>query len=156
MVMDDKARIDRTTQPALRAGCVMPPIRSGRRAASTRPADFTSGWRRTASRSPSRAVRASIRARPIASPSRRRSAGAAIRRRWSNTALDYWVARYQRPDGLFRTLVAADGSPLDDRALLYDQAFGLLAFNVSAAVGESRARARAAVARAARRWCSST
>jgi mannose/cellobiose epimerase-like protein (N-acyl-D-glucosamine 2-epimerase family) len=53
--------------------------------------------------------------------------------------LDYWVARYQRPDGLFRTLVAADGTPLDDRALLYDQAFGLLAFNVAAAVGESRA-----------------
>jgi len=54
-------------------------------------------------------------------------------------ALDYFVARYRRPDGLFRTLVAADGAPLDDRALLYDQAFALLAFNVSAAVGESRA-----------------
>ena len=53
-------------------------------------------------------------------------------------ALDYWVARYRRQDGLYRTLVAADGSPLDDRALLYDQAFGLLAFNVSAAFGESR------------------
>jgi mannose-6-phosphate isomerase len=45
--------------------------------------------------------------------------------------LDYWVARYRRPDGLFRTLVNADGSPRDERALLYDQAFGLLAFNVS-------------------------
>ncbi|HEU5138055.1 MAG TPA: AGE family epimerase/isomerase [Steroidobacteraceae bacterium] len=54
-------------------------------------------------------------------------------------ALDYFVARYQRPDGLFRTLVAADGSSLDDRALLYDQAFGLLAFNVAASVGEARA-----------------
>jgi mannose/cellobiose epimerase-like protein (N-acyl-D-glucosamine 2-epimerase family) len=54
-------------------------------------------------------------------------------------ALDYFVARYQRADGLFRTLVAADGSPLDDRALLYDQAFALLAFNVAAASGESRA-----------------
>jgi len=53
--------------------------------------------------------------------------------------LDYFVARYQRPDGLFRTLVAADGSPLDDRALLYDQAFGMLAFNVAAAAGQSRA-----------------
>jgi mannose/cellobiose epimerase-like protein (N-acyl-D-glucosamine 2-epimerase family) len=52
--------------------------------------------------------------------------------------LDYWVARYRRPDGLYRTLVNADGSPRDDRALLYDQAFGLLAFNVSA-VGEARA-----------------
>jgi mannose-6-phosphate isomerase len=46
-------------------------------------------------------------------------------------ALDYWYAHYRRPDGLFRTLVAADGSPLDERALLYDQAFGLLALNVA-------------------------
>lgn len=53
-------------------------------------------------------------------------------------ALDYFVARYQRTDGLFRTLVAADGSPLDDRALLYDQAFALLAFNVAGAGGVSR------------------
>ena len=53
--------------------------------------------------------------------------------------LDYWIARYRRPDGLFRTLVNADGSPRDDRALLYDQAFGLLAFNVSA-MGEMRAQ----------------
>jgi len=56
-----------------------------------------------------------------------------------NHGLDYWYARYQRPDGLFRTLIAADGSVLDDRALLYDQAFGLLALNV-AAVGEARAQ----------------
>jgi mannose-6-phosphate isomerase len=54
--------------------------------------------------------------------------------------LDYWYARYRRPDGLFRTLVGADGSMLDDRALLYDQAFGLLALNVAAtvAVGHER------------------
>jgi mannose/cellobiose epimerase-like protein (N-acyl-D-glucosamine 2-epimerase family) len=29
-------------------------------------------------------------------------------------------------DGLFRTLVDAEGMPLDERALLYDQAFALL------------------------------
>ena len=52
--------------------------------------------------------------------------------------LDYWYAQYRRPDGLFRTLIAADGSPLDERALLYDQAFGLLALNVYS-VGEARA-----------------
>ena len=52
--------------------------------------------------------------------------------------LDYWYARYRRPDGLFRTLIAADGSILDDRALLYDQAFGLLALNV-ASMGEGQA-----------------
>jgi mannose-6-phosphate isomerase len=41
--------------------------------------------------------------------------------------LDYFLAHYRRADGLFRTLIAADGSVLDDRALLYDQAFVLLA-----------------------------
>jgi mannose/cellobiose epimerase-like protein (N-acyl-D-glucosamine 2-epimerase family) len=59
--------------------------------------------------------------------------------------LDYWVSRYQRSDGLFRTLVNADGSPLDDRVLLYDQAFGLLAFNVAAAVGERALREHQAI-----------
>jgi mannose/cellobiose epimerase-like protein (N-acyl-D-glucosamine 2-epimerase family) len=53
--------------------------------------------------------------------------------------LDYFVAKYQRRDGLFRTLVNADGTPRDDRALLYDQAFGLLAFNVGACIGDARA-----------------
>ena len=52
--------------------------------------------------------------------------------------LDYWYAKYRRPDGLFRTLVGADGASLDERALLYDQAFGLLALNVSS-FGEARA-----------------
>jgi mannose-6-phosphate isomerase len=53
--------------------------------------------------------------------------------------LDYFLSRYRRPDGLFRTLVNADGSVRDDRALLYDQAFGLLAFNVAAGIGSARA-----------------
>jgi mannose-6-phosphate isomerase len=38
-----------------------------------------------------------------------------------------FVSRYQRPDGLFRTLAGAAGQALDDQALLYDQAFVLLA-----------------------------
>lgn len=42
--------------------------------------------------------------------------------------LSYFLTRFRRPDGLFRTLVTADGTPLDDRALLYDQAFALLGF----------------------------
>jgi len=42
--------------------------------------------------------------------------------------IDYFLARYRRPDGLFRTLISADGLPVDDRALLYDQAFALLAY----------------------------
>ncbi len=41
--------------------------------------------------------------------------------------LEFFLAHYRRPDGLFRTLVAPDGSALDERAFLYDQAFVLLA-----------------------------
>ncbi|MFG1230502.1 AGE family epimerase/isomerase [Xanthobacter wiegelii] len=41
--------------------------------------------------------------------------------------LDFLLTCYRRPDGLFRMLVAADGTPLDDRADLYDQAFALFA-----------------------------
>lgn len=39
-----------------------------------------------------------------------------------------FIERYRRPDGLFRSLVAADGRVLDDRVVLYDQAFALLGF----------------------------
>ncbi|KPF85837.1 mannose-6-phosphate isomerase [alpha proteobacterium AAP38] len=42
-------------------------------------------------------------------------------------ALDAYLARYRRADGLFRTLVAADGGVLDDSSDLYDQAFALFA-----------------------------
>ncbi len=48
--------------------------------------------------------------------------------------LDYFLSRYRRPDGLFRTLIAPDGAVLDDRALLYDQAFALLALAQSQSV----------------------
>ena len=53
--------------------------------------------------------------------------------------LDFWFAKFQRPDGLFRTLINADGSVADDRAVTYDQAFGLLAFNLGATLGDWRA-----------------
>ena len=46
--------------------------------------------------------------------------------------LSYFLTRFRRPDGLFRTLVTSDGTPVDDRALLYDQAFALLAFATAA------------------------
>jgi len=49
--------------------------------------------------------------------------------------VDAIQARFRRPDGLYRTLVAPDGSPLDDTALLYDQAFVLLGFAAVAAAG---------------------
>ncbi len=41
--------------------------------------------------------------------------------------LTFLLEKYHRSDGQFRTLVSADGAPLDDRASLYDQAFVLLA-----------------------------
>src|SRR5580658_685144 len=41
--------------------------------------------------------------------------------------LSFFVRHYLRSDGLFHTLVAADGKVADDRAVLYDQAFALLA-----------------------------
>lgn len=40
--------------------------------------------------------------------------------------LRYFIDRYRRPDGLYRTLVAVDGAALNDSVLLYDQAFALL------------------------------
>jgi mannose/cellobiose epimerase-like protein (N-acyl-D-glucosamine 2-epimerase family) len=42
--------------------------------------------------------------------------------------IEYFSGHYRRPDGLFRTLVDAQGLPLDERALLYDQAFALLGY----------------------------
>lgn len=52
----------------------------------------------------------------------------------------YFIEKYRRPDGLFRTLVAVDGDPLDDSVLLYDQAFALLgmaaAYKLSGISGE--------------------
>lgn len=39
--------------------------------------------------------------------------------------LAFLETRYRRPDGLYRTLVSERGGPLDETALLYDQAFVL-------------------------------
>ncbi|HEY3731704.1 MAG TPA: AGE family epimerase/isomerase [Steroidobacteraceae bacterium] len=44
-----------------------------------------------------------------------------------SAGVEYFLRHYRRADGLFRTLVAADGSVLDERVFLYDQAFVLLA-----------------------------
>jgi mannose/cellobiose epimerase-like protein (N-acyl-D-glucosamine 2-epimerase family) len=41
--------------------------------------------------------------------------------------LEFFIRHYRREDGLFHTLVAPDGTLRDDRVLLYDQAFALLA-----------------------------
>jgi mannose-6-phosphate isomerase len=49
-----------------------------------------------------------------------------------------FLSRYRRPDGLYRTLVAGDGTPLDERAFLYDQAFALLGFAAAASWSSER------------------
>lgn len=48
-------------------------------------------------------------------------------RKAATDGLQYALSHFRRADGLFRTLVSVDGAPLDDRATIYDQAFGLLA-----------------------------
>jgi len=54
---------------------------------------------------------------------------------WSGPAADAvrqglkaLLADYRRPDGFYRSLVAPNGTPLVERAVLYDQAFVLLGF----------------------------
>ena len=51
--------------------------------------------------------------------------------------IHFFTNHYRRADGLFRTLVAADGSVLDEHALLYDQAFALLGYAAAAAALDS-------------------
>jgi mannose/cellobiose epimerase-like protein (N-acyl-D-glucosamine 2-epimerase family) len=51
---------------------------------------------------------------------------------------DYFRAHYLRADGLFRTLAGVDGAPLDERAMLYDQAFGLLGYAAAAQALDAR------------------
>ena len=52
---------------------------------------------------------------------------------------NYFTSHYLRPDGLFRTLAGVDGAPLDDRAVLYDQAFALLGYAAAAVSLDARA-----------------
>jgi mannose/cellobiose epimerase-like protein (N-acyl-D-glucosamine 2-epimerase family) len=67
---------------------------------------------------------------------------------WSGPAADTvrqglkaLLAQYRRPDGLYRGLVAPNGAPLVERAVLYDQAFVLLGFAAAhRALGETAAR----------------
>jgi mannose/cellobiose epimerase-like protein (N-acyl-D-glucosamine 2-epimerase family) len=52
--------------------------------------------------------------------------------------IDYFTTYYRRRDGLFRTLADAGGAPLDERALLYDQAFALLGYAAAAGALDAR------------------
>lgn len=40
---------------------------------------------------------------------------------------NFYIGKYRRPDGLFRTLIGLDGNVADETPMLYDQAFTLLA-----------------------------
>jgi mannose-6-phosphate isomerase len=74
--------------------------------------------------------------------------GLASKLGWSGPAADavehalaFFLAHYRRGDGLYRTCVAPDGAPLDERALLYDQAFALLGYASGFdALGDERCR----------------
>ena len=55
-------------------------------------------------------------------------------------ALACLEARYRRPDGLYRTMAAPDGAPLEEAALLYDQAFVLIALAAAARAMPERRR----------------
>ena len=50
----------------------------------------------------------------------------------------YFERFYKRPDGLFRTLAGVDGAPLDDQAMLYDQAFALLGYAAAGTALDAR------------------
>jgi mannose/cellobiose epimerase-like protein (N-acyl-D-glucosamine 2-epimerase family) len=52
--------------------------------------------------------------------------------------IDYFETHYRRADGLFRALAGAEGAALDERALLYDQAFALLGYAAAAAALDAR------------------
>jgi mannose-1-phosphate guanylyltransferase/mannose-6-phosphate isomerase len=63
--------------------------------------------------------------------------------------LDFFITRHRREDGLFRTLLHPDGTPADETAMLYDQAFALLALATAAQALPERNEALKAVADAA-------
>jgi mannose-1-phosphate guanylyltransferase/mannose-6-phosphate isomerase len=55
--------------------------------------------------------------------------------------LSFLRERYRRDDGLYRTLVGADGAPIDDTAMVYDQCFALLAMAYAARMQPDQAGA---------------
>jgi mannose/cellobiose epimerase-like protein (N-acyl-D-glucosamine 2-epimerase family) len=71
--------------------------------------------------------------------------------------LRYFRQYFRRTDGLFRTLIGPDGESLDERALLYDQAFALLGLAEaqhvlpSASLPDEARQLRATVSRLLRR-----
>jgi mannose/cellobiose epimerase-like protein (N-acyl-D-glucosamine 2-epimerase family) len=83
--------------------------------------------------------RARVQARQIYSFAQARSLGwrgdmhGIVRR-----GADYLATHYLRGDGLYRALAAIDGTALDERAPLYDQAFALLGLAAAAVALDAR------------------
>ncbi|PZQ36410.1 MAG: mannose-6-phosphate isomerase, partial [Phenylobacterium zucineum] len=71
--------------------------------------------------------RARVQPRQLYALQTARRLGARVDEAVLRRGLQAFTARYVRSDGLIRTLVAADGQVLDEAAVLYDQAFALLA-----------------------------
>lgn len=64
------------------------------------------------------------------------------------TGLSQLRTSYLRPDGQMRTLLAADGSPLDETAMIYDQAFLIFALaSISNATAQPALEAEASAVR---------
>src|SRR5665213_1454372 len=77
---------------------------------------------------PNEARRARVQTRQVYAYSRAAALGwRGDARTLVEAGLTFFIRHYRRHDGLFHTLVAADGKVADDRAVLYDQAFALLA-----------------------------
>ncbi|WGM46453.1 Cellobiose 2-epimerase [Brevundimonas sp. NIBR10] len=56
-------------------------------------------------------------------------------KRCVDQGVDRLIADYLRDDGLCRTLLAADGTPLDETAMVYDQAFVMFALAMAKGAG---------------------
>lgn len=75
--------------------------------------------------------------------------GASVDEALLRGGLQAFTSRYVRSDGLIRTLVDGDGRVLNDAAVLYDQAFALLALaSLKPLLGEPAARAAKVLRRA--------
>jgi mannose/cellobiose epimerase-like protein (N-acyl-D-glucosamine 2-epimerase family) len=71
--------------------------------------------------------RARVQPRQLYALQAARRLGAQVDETVLRAGLQAFTARYRRPDGLMRSLVSGEGLVLDDGAVLYDQAFALLA-----------------------------
>ncbi len=57
--------------------------------------------------------------------------------------LEFFLGRYRRDDGLYRTVVSPSGTVVDDAAWLYDQAFALFAMAQATRAGAADLRGKA-------------